>query len=141
MFLDSLVGDAAWRCKYAISREGDRLPWALHEEEVRAKHPYEVLTLRGMLAVPYFEKALYEMDEAQLSAESIAALADTIDTQIQGGMAARPLLAVPHLLSDEASCYYHGYVSDASVRPSATGGTPRRPRARARSLLFWIAPT
>ena len=40
MFLDSLVGDAAWRCKYAISREGDRLPWALHEEEVRAKHPY-----------------------------------------------------------------------------------------------------
>ena len=81
MFLDSLVGDAAWRCKYAISREGDRLPWALHEEEVRAKHaypyptlplalplplsptqvrakhPYEVLTLRGMLAVPYFEKA------------------------------------------------------------------------------------
>ena len=25
-------------------------------------------------------------------------------------MAARPLLAVPHLLSDEASCYCHGYV-------------------------------
>jgi len=110
MFLDSLVGDAAWRCKYAISREGDRIPWALHEEEVRAKHPYDVLMLRGMLAVPYFEKALYEMDETQLSAESIAALADRIDLQIQGGMAARPLLSVPHLLSDEASCYCHGYV-------------------------------
>ena len=77
------MGDAAWRCRYAISREGEKIPWALHEEEVRAprrappprppsdlrcissrsrpqvraKHPYEVLTLRGMLAVPYFEKA------------------------------------------------------------------------------------
>lgn len=77
---------------------------------MRAKHPYDVLMLRGMLAVPYFEKALYEMDETQLSAESIAALADRIDLQIQGGMAARPLLSVPHLLSDEASCYCHGYV-------------------------------
>ena len=63
MFLDSLVGDAAWRCKYALSREGDALPWELIEEDVRAKHPYEVLALRAMLAVPYFEKALYEMPE------------------------------------------------------------------------------
>ena len=29
---------------------------------------------------------------------------------MQGGLSARPLLSVPHLLSDEASCYYHGYV-------------------------------
>lgn len=28
----------------------------------------------------------------------------------QGGLAARPLLAVPHILADESSCYYHGYV-------------------------------
>ena len=50
------------------------------------------------------------MDETELSAASIAALADRIDLQIQGGLAARPLLSVPHLLSDEASCYCHGYV-------------------------------
>ena len=42
MFLDALVGDAAWRCKYALSREGKALPWDLIEEDVRAKHPYEV---------------------------------------------------------------------------------------------------
>ncbi len=110
MFLDSLVGDAAWRCKYAISREGEALPFALHEEDVRAKHPYEVLTLRGMLAVPYFEKALYEMAEDELSAPAVLALADKVEREIQGGLAGRPLLSVPHLLSDEASCYYHGYV-------------------------------
>jgi len=110
MFLDSLVGDAAWRCKYALSREGEALPFALHVEDVQAKHPYEVLTLRGMLAVPYFEKALYEMAEEELSAQSVQALADQIEQKIQGGLGARPLLSVPHLLSDEASCYYHGYV-------------------------------
>ena len=42
MFLDSLVGDAAWRCKYAVSREGEPLPLELVEEDLRAKHPYEV---------------------------------------------------------------------------------------------------
>lgn len=110
MFLDALVGDAAWRCKYAISREGEALPWALIEEDVKAKHPYEVLTLRGMLAVPYFEKALYELPDEQLSAAAVLKLADEIEDQIQGGKGARPLLSVPHLLSDEASCYYHGYV-------------------------------
>ena len=46
--------------RYAVSREGVPIPFELHEEDVRAKHPYEVLTLRGMIAVPYFEKALYE---------------------------------------------------------------------------------
>jgi len=110
MFLDSLVGDAAWRCKYAISREGEALPWALIEEDVKAKHPYEVMALRAMICVPYFEKALYEMPEAELTADSVKALADEVEKRIQGGLSPRPLLSVPHLLSDEASCYYHGYV-------------------------------
>ena len=110
MFLDALVGDAAWRCKYAVSRDGTALPWDLIVEDVQAKHPYEVLALRGMLAVPYFEKALYEMPEDQLSAAAVQALADQVETRVQGGLGARPLLSVPHLLSDEASCYYHGYV-------------------------------
>ena len=60
--------------------------------------------------MPYLEKALYEMPEAELTAESVKALADEIEKKIQGGLGARPLLSVPHLLSDEASCYYHGYV-------------------------------
>ena len=66
--------------------------------------------LRSMLSVPYFEKALYEMPEAELSVASIEALADRIENEIQGGLAQRPLLSVPHIISDEASCYYHGYV-------------------------------
>jgi Zn-dependent oligopeptidase len=110
MFLDSLVGDAEWRARYAVSREGEAVPWAVVEEDLRSKQPYEVMALRSMLAVPYFEKALYEMDDAALSADAIAALADSVEAQLQGGLGPRPLLSVPHILSDEASCYYHGYV-------------------------------
>ena len=141
MFLDSLVSDAAWRGRYARDRKGDPIPWELHEEELRATHPYSVFQVRAMLAVPYFEKALYELPEAEVTAERILSLAQEIETSIQGdfvcgmlllssyrnpdpnsnlnpdgipefggGPASRPLLSVPHILSDEASCYYHGYV-------------------------------
>ena len=110
MFLDALVGDAAWRAKYALSREDEPIPWELIAEDIENSHPYKVFALRAMIAVPYFEKALYEMPEEELSAESIKALADKVERDIQGGLSARPLLSVPHLLSDEASCYYHGYV-------------------------------
>ena len=115
MFLDSLVGDADWMAKYAVSREGEVIPWDLIADQIKATHPYKVFALRGMLAVPYFEKALYEMPEEDVTAESIKALADKVEHDIQGGLSARPLLSVPHILSDEASCYYHGYVSIFSV--------------------------
>lgn len=105
------MGDADWMAKYAISREGEAIPWDLVADQIKATHPYKVFALRGMLAVPYFEKALYEMNEEDVTAESIKALADKIENEIQGGLSPRPLLSVPHILSDEASCYYHGYVS------------------------------
>lgn len=68
------------------------------------------MALRAMLAVPLFEKALYELSDEEVTKEAIAELADRVELQVQGGLSPRPLLSVPHLLSDEASCYYHGYV-------------------------------
>lgn len=59
-----------------------------------ATHPYEVFALRGMLAVPYFEKALYELPEDQLSVEVLLALADKVEADLQGGLSPRPLLSV-----------------------------------------------
>lgn len=109
MFLDSLVSDAAWRAKYGLSENGDPIPFEIIEEEIRATHPFAVFQLRAMLSVSYFEKALYELPEEQVTAENILKLADEYEVKIQGGFSARPLLSVPHLVSDEASCYYHGY--------------------------------
>tara|TARA_B110000977_G_scaffold176155_1_gene231535 strand:- start:13631 stop:15409 length:1779 start_codon:yes stop_codon:yes gene_type:complete len=110
MFLDSLCGDAAWLGRYARDRNGVPVPWDLLKRSISEKHPYNVFQLRGMIAVPYFEKALYEMEESELTAENIQKVADEIELKIQGGLAARPLLSVPHITSDESSCYYHGYV-------------------------------
>ena len=83
MFLDSLCGDASWLAKYARNGAGEPLPWALIEEGIRAKSPYAVFALRSMLAVPFFEKALYELPEDQLDAESVQALADKVEAEVQ----------------------------------------------------------
>jgi hypothetical protein len=104
-FLDAFAGDAAWLGRYARSREGAVVPWEVIEAHKRATHPYEVFALRGMLAVPFFERALYELPEDQLSVDTLLALADRIEKQVQGGLGGRPLLSVPHILADEASCY------------------------------------
>ncbi len=109
MFLDSLVGDAAWRAKYARDIDEIPIPFHIIEEEIRSTHPFKVFQLRAMLAVSYFEKALYELPNDQLSPDKIKTLADEIEHKIQGGLSPRPLLSVPHLVSDEASCYYQGY--------------------------------
>jgi len=109
MFLDSLVSDSAWRAKYAKDLHGNPIPFSIIEEGIRSTHPFQVFSLRAMLSVSYFEKALYELPEKELTYDTIQALADQIEIQIQGGLSPRPLLSVPHLVSDEASCYYQGY--------------------------------
>ena len=63
-----------------------------------------------MLIVPLFEKAVYELADEDITPENIMRLADEIDTKGYGGPCARPLLAVPHILSDESSCYCQGYI-------------------------------
>jgi len=117
MFLDSLADDAAWLGRYAKDREGRPVPWDLVEESIRAKHPYAVFDVRAMIAVPYFEKALYELPDAEVTPANVLALAERMEVEVQGGPAGRPLMSVPHILSDEASCYYHGYVlAEMAVR-------------------------
>jgi len=111
MFLDSLVDDADWRAKYALNRDGEPIPFELIEEQIKETYPYDIFALRNMLVVPYFEKALYELSEEQMGDKVfILKLADEIETNICGGLMGRPVLSVPHIMSDEASCYYHGYV-------------------------------
>jgi hypothetical protein len=100
MFLDSLVGDAAWRAKYALDADGKPIPFDIIKEEIESTHPFKVFQLRGMLVVSYFEKALYELPDDQVTAEKIRELADEMEQKMQGGFSPRPLLCVPHIISE-----------------------------------------
>ena len=112
MFCDSLLGDADWRGLYARDADGRPMPFELIERELRATHPFEAQNVRNMLVVCYSEKALYEMPEEELTSDNILAAFRDVETRLtllpKGGI--RPTLSVPHLLSWEASAYYHGYV-------------------------------
>ena len=56
------------------------------------------------------ERELYDQSNSgSEGVEGIQSLAEETEIAIQGGLGPRPLLSVPHLLSDEASAYYHGY--------------------------------
>jgi oligoendopeptidase F len=110
MFLDSLVDDADWKAKYALNRDGEPIPFEIIQEGLEQTHPYAVFTIRAMLVVPYFEKALYELKDEEVTKEKILEMADEIEKKICGGLQGRPVLSVPHILADESSCYYHGYV-------------------------------
>ena len=43
----------------------------LIEQGIRSTHAYDVFQLRAMLAVPYFEKKLYELPESEVTPENI----------------------------------------------------------------------
>ncbi len=111
MFMDAFTGDADWLSRYARTREGERIPLDLIKKIVANDHDMLAFTLRRMLAVVYSEKAIYEMPEDELTAENILAAARAAERRMLClNDSPRPALSVPHLLSGEASAYYHGYV-------------------------------
>jgi len=112
MFLDSLIEDADWQRRYARDAAGEPMPVEVIERALRARQPFAAWGLRSMLAVCYAEKALYEIPEAELTAERALETLREVERRMlfldQGSP--RPVLSVPHLLAGDSSAYYHGYV-------------------------------
>ena len=71
MFLDSLLGDADWRHRYALDADGEPMPWDLMDRVLRSHQAMASMTVRGMLAICYGEKALYEIPDDELTDERI----------------------------------------------------------------------
>jgi hypothetical protein len=106
------IHDADWQTRYAKDAEGRPIPFELIERSIRLSHPFRGQDIRAMLAVCYAERAIYEADPEELTDAGVLARLRDVErrlVQLPEGCA-RPTLAVPHLLSSEASCYYHGYV-------------------------------
>lgn len=57
-----------------MPRSGKVIPWEVVERHIRATHPYEVFMLRGMLAVPYFEKVSINQHSRQFHAAAFNVL-------------------------------------------------------------------
>ncbi|NRB66024.1 MAG: M3 family oligoendopeptidase [Vibrio sp.] len=111
MFCDSLLNDADWLKQYALDVDGNPVPDEIIQSMINCSQPFKAYQERSILVVPYFEKALYQLSDEELTAEHITALARQCEKQILGlECSPRPLMAIPHLLSDEASCAYHGYL-------------------------------
>ncbi len=112
MFLDSFVSDPDWQARYARDLDGNAMPVDLIEAGIRAAQPFAAWNLRAMVAVCVAERAIYEIPDADLTAERVLVVIRDAERRLlfldEGSP--RPSLSVPHLLAGESSAYYHGYV-------------------------------
>lgn len=111
MFCDSLLNDADWLKQYALDADGNPVPDEIIQAMINSSQPFAAYQERSILVVPYFERALYQLGDEELTPERITALARECEKTILGiECSPRPLMAIPHLISDEAACAYHGYL-------------------------------
>jgi oligoendopeptidase F len=110
MFCDSVLEDADWLTRYATSPAGERIPEALVRARIESRTPFLAFDERSLAVVSYFEAAVYRMNDAERTSEAVVQLARDTETRVLGGPGPRPLLAIPHLLNQESSASYHGYL-------------------------------
>lgn len=111
MFCDSLLDDADWLKRYARNAMGEVIPDALIRARIASAQPFAAFAERGILVVPYFERALYQLADDALTPDAVIALARATELRILGvATGPRPLLAIPHLLNQESAAAYHGYL-------------------------------
>lgn len=111
MFFASLIEDADWLTRYARNAEGQPMPADLVRRRIDARQPYAAHMERGLLVVPYFERALYQLEDGDLNTSTVLALARACEQRVLGvAPGPRPLLAIPHLLNQESAASYHGYL-------------------------------
>jgi len=112
MFCDSLIEDADWLRRYARDASGQPMPMALIEQRIEALQPLTAWYQRLSLAVCYGERAIYELSDAELSAERVLNALRDVERRLLGleQGSPRPVLSIPHVLSGDFSAYYHSYV-------------------------------
>lgn len=111
MFCDSLLDDADWLKRYAHNAKGEPIPDELINARIKTTQPFAAFGERSILVVPYFERAMYQMADDDLTPDAVLALARTTELRILGvAVGPRPLLAIPHLLNQESAASYHGYL-------------------------------
>ncbi len=87
------------------------MPRELMNEATTRRQKFMANGVRQLLVVPYVERAIYEMSDAELTPENVIRRTREIERELLFLSAnPRPTLSIPHLISGESSAYYHGYV-------------------------------
>jgi oligoendopeptidase F len=110
MFCDSLLDDGDWLTRYATDAMGTAMPEALIRARITGRQPFMAFDQRSIAVVSSFEAALYGLTDEARTPDAVLRLAREIEIRILGGPSPRPLLAIPHLLNQESSSAYHGYL-------------------------------
>jgi Peptidase family M3 len=110
MFCDQLLSDADWMMRYATTAQGDAIPTSLILDRIASSQPMRAFDARSIAVVPYFESALYQMADDDLTPERVLALARETEVRVLGMESPRPILAIPHLLNQESAASYQGYL-------------------------------
>lgn len=110
-FFDALPGDACWLRRYARNAAGEPMPEEMIRERVESRQMFRAFTERRDLVPTYFEYALYSMDDAQRTADSVLDLARSVAQRILGiADHTDYVLAIPHPIYHNIAVYYHGYL-------------------------------
>jgi len=110
-FFDALPGDPCWIRRYARNAAGEPMPDEMIRERVETRQAFRAYTERRDLVPTYFERALYAMEDAQLTVESVLDLARTVTRRILGVPHHTDyVLAIPHPIYHDIAVYYHGYL-------------------------------
>jgi len=110
MFCDSLLDDADWLGRYARTADGAIMPEELIRARIASRVPSMAFDERSLALVSYFEASLYAMPDETRTPDAVLQLARDLEVRTLGVPSPRPLLAIPHLLNQESSAAYHGYL-------------------------------
>ncbi|PLZ04074.1 peptidase M3 [Burkholderia sp. WAC0059] len=110
-FFDALPSDPCWLKRYATDEDGHSMPDELIRARVESRQAWLAHAERSDLIPTYFEYALYGMDDAERTADSVLDLARSVTERILGipGHTGY-VLAMPHPIYHDMAVYYHGYL-------------------------------
>ena len=110
-FFEALPGDPCWIRRYARNADGEPMPDEMIRAQVESNRAFLAYNERRDLVPTYFEQALYAMDDAERTTESVLDLERSL-TQRMLGVSSNTVyvLGMPHPLYHDMAVYYHGYL-------------------------------
>jgi Zn-dependent oligopeptidase len=110
-FFEALPGDPCWIRRYARNADGEPMPDEMIRERVESNRAFLAYNERRDLVPTYFEQALYAMDVAERTTESVLDLERSL-TQRMLGVSSNTVyvLGMPHPIYHDMAVYYHGYL-------------------------------